>query len=198
MITAQRTIEGMTVVAYCEAWQQQAAADVLTSLERDAVHPIRAGYRFRFGWSMFTLVGDAGALVVCEPDFDGDVLHDVRPRIDVSLDVIVRQVAALRRAGAPPADVRFDDALIVERGALAADDLAMLREAPARAGDSGWRLMRASRSRESLKDADVEGLRVFELLSRRPVALSAAAFPTGYAVVIIGDRVVSVMPPPST
>jgi len=191
--TFSRTIGGRSVALACATARRPLAEDVLATLARIArADPLRAGMKVRFGWSILTLREDGGGLVVCEPDFAGDPLHELRPQVDTTLDVLARQAALVRRVGATPVDAGFEQFVVVARGALESATLQLFRSPPERDHDSGWTISSPEQP-GSAQDADAfDALRVFTLLARRPVVLSALALPPGYAAIIDGDAISAV------
>ena len=196
MAVETRRIGDWDVTARCAPGQEPLARDVLETLARLAAREaLRDGLRVRFGWSLLTLREQApGTLTVCEPDFAGDPLRAVRPGVETTLDVLRRQAALLRRVGAPPADVRFDQSVIVRRGAFDRGDVQLLREAPVGSDDSGWRVVRVDLPHSRAAE-DFELMLVSSLLASCPAALAGLALPTGYAVSVSSGRIVAVMDP---
>ncbi len=190
-----RVIEGTRLVVACARELQPLAGDVLSTFERIARSEggLRPGLRLRFGWSRLVLQPhDNDALIVCEPDFGGDPLRDVRPRVDTTLSVLADQTRLLRRAGMTPHDSTFEQAVVVARGALSAPALHLFRSEPSDDGDSGWSVGAAD-APESSSPEDFESVRVYLFLQMRRVILSALMLPVGTAVVIDGDEVTMVL-----
>jgi len=190
--TVSRTIGARRVALACAPSRQPLAEDLLATLARIADHdPLRAGMTVRFGWSVLTLRDDGDDLVVCEPDFAGDPLHDQHPGADTTLEVLAGQAALVRRVGATPVDTGFEQFVVVARGALESHTLQLLRSPPG-GDDSGWTISSPEQP-GSPQDADAfDALRAFTFLARRPVVLSALALPPGYAAIIDDDAISAV------
>jgi len=192
-----RMLCSRTVTVVCPRTQEPMADDLLDVLGRIAEKdPPRPGLRVRFGWSILTLREQAdGGLIVCEPDFDGDPLREVRPRIDTTLEVLARQTALVRRVGVTPVDLGFEQFVLVARGALSATELGLFRYEPERDDDTGWTISSPEHP-GSAEDPDAfEAIRVFALLSLRPVVLSVLGLPPEFAAIIDGDQITAVMGP---
>ena len=190
-----RDIGGRRLVVACARELQPLAGDVLTTFERIAQSDggLRPGLRVRFGWSRLVLQPhDNDALIVCEPDFGGDPLRDVRPRVDTTLSVLADQTRVLRQAGMPAQDSTFEQMVVVGRGALAAPSLNLFRSEPSDDGDSGWSVTAAD-APESSSPEDFEAVRSYLFLQMRRVILSVLMLPVGTAVVIDGDDVAMVL-----
>lgn len=190
-----RTIDGQIVVVVCAGGQEPLAADVLTTFERIAQKDgLRPGLRVRFGWSLLTLrEHDGGALIVCEPDFGGDPIAEVRPRVDTTLSVLAEQTRVVRRTRVTPRDSTFDQAVVVARGALGALSLHLFRSEPLHDGDSGWSVTAAESASSSESPDDFEPVRSYMFLQLRRIVLSALMLPVGTAVVVDGDRLAMVL-----
>jgi hypothetical protein len=190
-----RDIGGRRVVVACARELQPLAGDVLTTFERLARSEggLRPDLRVRFGWSRLVLrPHDDDALIVCEPDFGGDPLRDVRPRVDTTLSVLADQAGVLRRAGMTAQDSTFEQLVVVARGALSAASLNLFRSEPSDESDSGWSVTAAD-APESTSPKDFEAVRAYLFLQMRRVVLSVLMLPVGTAVVIDGDEVVMVL-----
>lgn len=164
--------------------------DVIARLEGRP--PVRAGLRVRFGWSMITLVESGGELAVCEPDFGGDPLRDVRPGLETTLDIAAEQAALVRRLGVSPIDACFDQFVVVAKGALAAAALQLYRDPEARGDDSGWSITPMGAGPAVEDAATYDAVRVHALLRAHPRVLTALGLPPGFVVTIEGDRIARV------
>ncbi|HEX6322869.1 MAG TPA: hypothetical protein VFZ36_04015 [Vicinamibacterales bacterium] len=172
------------------------AEDVLATIERlAAAKPLRPGLRIRFGWSMLTLREMNGEWILCEPDFDGDPLNDVRPDISTTLDVVSRQTAFARRVGVRPVDATFDQFILIGRGAWDAHDIQLFRDESRDADDSGWSLAPANAPSAGDRDAEYDAVRTFDALRKRPSILPVLVLPPGYAVTMAGDKVGFILDP---
>ena len=98
------------------------------------------GATVAIGWTIFHLRMQAdGALLVCEPDYATDPFKAVRTDVSDSLTVLAGQIDMLRAVNLKAEPCRFDQTLIVRKGALEQRHIFARRSAPA-AGDSGWYL----------------------------------------------------------
>jgi hypothetical protein len=192
MTRVARSIAGRTIAVICESGQEALTQDLITTIERMSQGAPRAGMRIRFGWSVLTLrEADDGGLIVCEPDFDGDALRETRPRVDVTLDVVARQAALIRRLGVEPVDVGFDQLIVAARGAFTSRTLLMFRASPS-GDDSGWSLTIPEDQDRAAAPDNFEAVRAYTLLRGYPEALTVLPLPPGFAVVI-EDRRISVI-----
>jgi len=197
MTRIQREIDGRLICADVNPDQELIVRTVFFKLQEIARRdPLRAGMRIRFGWTLFTLEADGDALVVCEPDFDGDPLTATRPSIATSLDVIAKQAAFARAQGVVPVDVTFDQVVIARRGAITSPDIQAFREDPDPPDDSGWSISLAGTSKASDDPDDYETIPTYRLFSLRPTLLPGLVLPPGYGLFLEGNRISQVLSPP--
>jgi hypothetical protein len=193
----QREIDGRLICADVNPDQESIVRTVFFKLQEIARRdPLRAGMRIRFGWTLFTLEADGDALVVCEPDFDGDPLTATRPSIATSLDVIAKQAAFARAQGVVPVDVTFDQIIVARRGAITSTNVQAFRDDPNPPDDSGWSISVAGTSEASENPDDYEPIPTYRLLCLRPALLPALVLPPGYGVFLEEDQISQVLSPP--
>ena len=94
----ERQIENLVVVAECGEDLVNQAEALLSNFEQlhrqgPALHP---GSVIQFGWSRLVLEADNNNLVVCEPDFDADPIHQTVPTVDRTLRVVSEQAGICR------------------------------------------------------------------------------------------------------
>jgi len=190
----EHIIGGQPVFAMAEPSQAALVDDVWALAGQLAqCEPLRPGMRLRIGWTMLTAERDGDGLMLCEPDFDGDPLTQTRPRIDVSLDVMAQQAAFAHARQVEPLDTRFDQILIVGRGALARPDIQAFRDPPD-GTDSGWSVTELGT--EPSEDPDAfETLAVHRLLRLRPALLSLLILPPGYGLILEAGKAPLVLSP---
>jgi hypothetical protein len=146
------------------------------------------GVTIQFGWSILTLRRQGDELLICEPDFSGDPLTEVREDVTCTLAVLVGQAALINRLGVEPVEVRFDESVLVARGCLA-DRRVFLQRGDPSPGDSGWYVGPVDSPAPEQKAENFESLPVFELLSRRASLLQVLGLPPGYLTVFDGDEI---------
>lgn len=153
------------------------------------------GVTLEIGWTVFYLRGQPdGSLLVCEPDYGTDPFKNVRADVTASLTVLVAQIDLLRAVNLTPEACRFDQKLIVRKGALDEPRIFANRLPPTKE-DSGWYIGPASGIGGTPKAEELESMLLFELLGRRPHILFALALPTGYMVVWNGAAIERLLDP---
>lgn len=178
----------------CHDRCEQAGRAVLRTLaELDRRGPsLHDDSRVQYGWSVLTLRLEGADLRVWEPDYLGDALRDLRPTLDLTLEVIEEQAEVLRGRSEEGVDARFDHFVTAWPGAPSASNIFLTRQAAAAPDDTGWFIGDLARL-DVPPEGELEVFRVFELMKRRRSVMKLLAFPPGYAVVMAGDETESVM-----
>jgi len=193
MITLKSNRASKAIEVRCEdklREQGQWLADTIAEFEGRG-RALSDGVALDVGWTTFVLrIQPDGSLRVCEPDYAADPFKSLRPEVTTSLTVLAAQIDLARSLDLEAVPCRFDQKLIVRKGALnEARIFANRREA--NGGDSGWYVGPAHDGRpgDPPKAEDLETLRLYQLLARRPAILYALALPTGYTVVWKGHDI---------
>ena len=192
----RRQIENVVVLLECNGRNSDLGESVLEKLrELDAAGPhLHAGSQIQFGWSILTLRPEGEGLRVCEPDYLGDILQ-LKPTVDVTLDILRQQVPLLRAVGEDGVDARYDQELAANPEAFATDDVFLKRDAPEFSEDTGWFLGKLTDLETARPADDLESVHVYELLRRRPALMAILALPQGYLAIIRGETIAAVFDP---
>jgi len=181
-VTCERTLER----------QAESLLGLFDRLHRQGIS-IKDGIRIQFGWSMLVFREQSdGILAVLEPDFDKDPFRDERADISCTLKIQAHQISFAERVGVEPEVVSFQDKIVLSRGCLQEHEIYLERSAHDRVGDSGWYI--GSRDSASAQP-ELEAIRVFQLLRQRQELLPALILPTGYMVVVSGNKIEVVVDP---
>ena len=150
------------------------------------------------GWTTFVLrLQPEGSLRVCEPDYDGDPFRSLRPEVTTSLTVLAAQIDLARSLSIEAVPCRFDQKLVVRKGVLDEARIFANRQPP-NGEDSGWYIGPAHDGRATApapRAEDLESMRLYQLLARRPTVLYALALPPGYTVVWQGHNIQALADP---
>jgi hypothetical protein len=190
-VRVERQIENLVVVAECGedlAIQAEALLSKLEQLHRQgpALHP---GSVIQFGWSRLVLEADNNGLIVCEPDFDADPIHQTVPKVDRTLRVVSEQAGICRLVHAVGQDVSFDQTMIVAKGHIATPRIYLDRRTPEVKGFSGWYLGPFEEEEPIQNQDQLERLYLYQLLKLRPAVLSVMNLPINYVVVFDRDKI---------
>jgi len=194
-----REIGGKRIAVHVPPSLAPLGEDLLEKLaELDAKGPpLSDGSTIAFGWTQLTLEERGDELVVREPDYCGDALHDTVSDVGYTLRVIVDQLRVCKRVGAEPQDTWYASRLLVKRGALDEERVYLERKPPMHAEDSGWYLgtVNGALEREAPSADDLEMLYVYELFPKRYGLLRAMALPVGYLAVFSRMSIEHVLDP---
>lgn len=194
-MTQSVQINGKRLIAACAPVLDEPAAGLLKQLaalhmKGPALHP---GSIIDFGWVPLQIQCDGDDWIVCEPDFGAEPLR-WRPKVDVTLDTLDRQLALVRRLGLLPSPARWDQTVLVAPGADAAASLFFERSPPADAHDSGWYIgVDLPGVEPDRRQAD--RFSVGELAVARPAWAGLFALPVGYLAFFRNGRVCEVLDP---
>lgn len=130
------------------------------------------------GWTTLRLREvDGGVLVMNEPDYDGDPETERRDDITRTLQVLGAQWSMLDLVAQPLTPVNFDQHVLVGGDALTVDSVFLMRVPSPGARLSGWRLVPSAW--DGSEELELESIRVFELMQRRPALMAALLLPPG-------------------
>lgn len=198
--TFQRVIQGKTVLVQCDKRLEAQADWLLKTIEdvsEESGDPLEDRWTLELGFSVLALVERDGKLIVCEPDFDEDPFENVVEDVSRSLWVVVMQneVSEATDTGAYISIPRFDETIVMRKGALEEDRIFVQRDEPDNSNgsdlhDSGWYIGGADDDEEGSENPDdYEACYVYELLESRPMILSVLALPANYVAVFNGDDI---------
>jgi hypothetical protein len=199
MITLKSTKASRLVEVRCEdnlREQGQWLADTIAEFEARG-RELGDGAAMDVGWTTFVLrIQPDGSLRVCEPDYGSDPFKTLRPDVTTSLTILAAQIDLARVLGLEPVPCRFDQKLVVRKGALDDARLFASRQPPS-GEDSGWYIGPAhpGPAAPPPKVEDLESMRLYQLLARRPTVLYAMALPPGYTVLWKGHDIEALADP---
>jgi hypothetical protein len=162
---------------------------------------LRDGVRIPFGWTILTVRGNRGDLVLWEPDFDADPATGLRENLDFSLAGYRRQQDLIAAVGLghwhPPV---YGDNVFVEHGALG-DERILARRMSDQQGENGWFVFRIHAggsmppSDAATLDDQFGQVPVWHLALIRPALFDILALPVGYTARVAGGVVEVVQSP---
>jgi hypothetical protein len=199
MITLKSTRASRPVEVRCEdnlREQGQWLADTIADFETQG-RSLGDGVAVDVGWTTFVLRGGPdGSLRVCEPDYGADPFKMLRPEVTTSLTILAAQIDLVRSFSLEAVPCRFDQKLLVRKGALN-EARVFANRRPASGDDSGWYIGPApdGRAAPTPKAEELESMRLYELLKSRPAILYALALPAGYTVVWNGHNIEALADP---
>jgi hypothetical protein len=196
MITVQSNNGSIPVSVRCRpdlAVLGRWLADLCAGFDRQG-RGIADGVTIEVGWSVLRLVEQPdGSLLVCEPDYASDLPSALRDDVSITLQVLAAQRDLLKAVGLEATPCRFDQRVVVRKGALDAVKIYADRQEPAE-GDSGWYIGPAERLPPAGVD-ELESVLLCRLVQRRPAVMAAMALPPGCIVVWDGNDIEAVFDP---
>jgi hypothetical protein len=187
----QRRIGTFDVVAVCGQDLEEQAIGLLKKLDElnEAGPSIQDGTTIMFGWSLLTLRGGEDELVICEPDFEGDPLHDYRPQVEHTLRILTQQVALLKHTGSEGVEARYLDKVVIAKGCLGTERIYLERTATDADADSGWFVGEVEGEEMKYTVEELEAIYVYQIFQIRRALMKVLALPPGYMVVFRGDYI---------
>lgn len=187
-------ISGTRVRAAAEQELHAQVADVFDTLREVPAGSLREGFTFRMGWSLYDLAREGEVLFVRSPDYSRDPATDRTGDLTVALWVHLSQVHLLHAVHAPGHVTKFNDKVVLERGAFEARTVTLRRTAPTSSGDSGWFLGIIDDDEDGAQP-ELEAVYAYQILGRRRSLMQALALPPGWVVGFEGDDVAAVFDP---
>jgi hypothetical protein len=187
----QRRIGKFNVVAVCGQDLEEQARGLLAKIdELNEIGPaIQDRTTIMFGWSLLTLRGGADELVICEPDFDGDPIHDYLPQVEHTLRILIQQIALLNLIGAEGVEARYMDKVVIAKGCLGTERIYLERTATDAFGESGWFIGEVEGKETKYTVEELEAIYVYQIFQVRRALMKVMALPPGYMVVFRGDNI---------
>lgn len=188
-----RSLNGLVLEAECDASLRLPAGqllDDLSDLHRRGP-PLRDGSTVLYGWALLRLRQAVRTLRVEEPDFLGGSIRDYVPGVGLTLKVLDEQARLMRGLDCSPRPTFCTDEVVAARGCLGNADLYLERQAPVKAGDSGWYIGPASESAPGAGELEV--IKAYRLITLRPELLVVLALPERYLATFSDGQLCSII-----
>lgn len=191
-----REFRGRLLVAYCEPDLVEHVTSALKMIEEadERVGGLRDGTVIQFGWAPLRLRAENQELVVCEPDYVGDVNQSV-PSVNRTLKVVAKQTALLNALGVDGVTSKYNQGVVLKREVLDLHRVYMHRRRPVNDRDSGWYIGPVDDVGEPPDPSHLDAIYVYRLLNVRSGLLPVMALPPEYIVVFDGDEIEAVVDP---
>lgn len=206
--TYRETINGVKYFASAEKALKEQVYALFELVGRIPKGSVRNGFRVEMGFSVFTFSQKPGGYQILAPDYDGDPFRETTEDLTRALLLMLSQINLLKRYRIDGVPCRFDDKLILTKGALEQPLISLERSGAAFEGDSGWFLQGLRREEDgSLTPIAPEGfeaaeelpaeaygsLYAWQLLDKRPAAAELLLLPRGWFAVLEGDEVLEIL-----
>lgn len=156
---------------------------------------IQNGTIIGFGWSNLKLVGQHDGLVIMEPDFSGNALSHYLPQVTITLKVLEQQVNWLHLLKVDGESAYFNQTVLVAKGCLQKSHIYLERLDAEAQSDSGWFIGEVDSMNDTVDEADLECMYIYQLYQQRPALMQALALPTGFLVVFKDDGIEAILNP---
>ena len=208
MKTYSETINGIKYFASAEKALKEQVYALFELVGRIPRGNLRDGFRVEMGFSVFTFSQRRGGYQILAPDYDGDPFRETTEDLTRALLIMLSQINILKRYRVDGAPCRFDDKLILTKGALDRPLISLERSGAAFEGDSGWFLQGLRRAEdgsltpvapvgfEAAEELPAEAygsMYAWQLLDKRPAAAELLLLPRGYFAALDGDEVLEIL-----
>lgn len=167
-------------------------AEGIFEVLRDVQDDLRDGYTLWFGWGPIFLEAEQYGYTLTVPDYAQDPRVDRTEDLSIALWTLVGQAGLIDSIDVEPAEIGFDDEVIVEQGWDSAPDLELQRQESGREGDSGWTISVFSTKDRQFDPERYERIPAWKVLQLRPRVTQALTLPADTATVMAGDDVLVV------
>lgn len=163
------------------------------TLERIPQSAIKDGYRTEIGFSVFICqkVDDGYKIVV--PHYVDSPFNHTTDDLTLALWILVEQTKMLRICKLDGVATRFDDEIVVAKGALDSQIISLQRYPDLGKGASGWCIEAVKENEDgtfhSVQASGYESIYAYQLLQMRPALMKILALPYNYLVVFDGDNI---------
>ena len=208
MKTYNETINGVKYFASAEKALKEQVYRLFELVGRIPRGTVRDGFRVEMGFSVFTFSQRRGGYQILAPDYDGDPFRETTEDLTRALLILLSQTNILKRYRLDGAPCRFDDKLILTKGALERPLISLERSGAAYEGDSGWFIQGLRKQEdgtltpippEGFEDAEelpaeaYGSMYAWQLLDKRPAAAELLLLPRGCFAALDGEEILEIL-----
>lgn len=188
-----KTIHGKVFAAKAEEKLHFLLEPLFSAIENIPAEKLVNGFKIQAAFSVYTLEETENGFDILVPDYKNAL--KLTDDLTGALLVQYEQVMLLRMCAAQGENIRYDDVVLVAKGALGKDDICMQRFSDL--GGSGWCINDIAFDEEGkayMPDAeDYESLYAYQLILLRPELMKMLLLPYGYLVVFSGSDVADIL-----
>ena len=188
--------QDVNVISYSATAEVELQPQVLTLFQIIKEIPpqnIKDGFVIEAGFSLFTLFGTDNAYRIKVPDYTKDPFSDATDDLTVALWIQLEQSHLLRKYGIAGEPVRFDDKILIVKGALSEKNISLQRSGDCEKGDSGWCIRSIEDTDEHNDPSDYEAIYAYQLLKLCPAIIKVLPLPYEYIVVFEGEDIKAIL-----
>lgn len=146
----------------------------------------------QIGWGFYTVHQVGSEYQIMARDLLGDPFEEVAEDLSLSLEIFAQQRKMFMLTRVIPKETTFQDTLIVQKAALKASEIYLVRNEPANPSDSGW-YMGCLGGKVSNNPGDHELIYTYELLKFCKEALAAIQLPIGTMCIIKNGKLIEIV-----
>ena len=168
---------------------------------------MRDDFRLELLFSVYTFKKKLGGYQVMTQDFMGDALREKTEDLTVPLFLMMKQLLLVKQYQLEPASCRFDDKIILTKGALDNQYISLDRNGDAKPGESGWFIQglrfengvprpilpAGFEGVDPLPAEAYESIYAWQLLQKRPSAAEALLLPYNYCAILNWDELQEIL-----
>lgn len=188
-----KEINGRTFTAKAEEKLHFLLEPLFAAIESIPAEKIKNGFRIQAAFSVYTLEETENGFNILVFDYKNAL--KLTDDLSAALLVQYEQVMLLRMCGAAGENIRYDDVVLVTKGALEKNDISMQRFSDL--GGSGWCVNEIAFDDEGRAyipdEQEYESMYAYQLILLRPELVKMLLLPFGYMVVFSGSDVAEIL-----
>lgn len=187
-----------TLVATAAAQFSEMVESILGVLEGQQEH-LRDGYVLQFGWGPIFLRAEDGALRLSTPDYAGDARDERTDDLTGAIATQISQMWLPAAAKVAPAEVRFDQEALIQRGWQEMEDFEASRRLSKHEIYSGWFISSTEERDEPYPREEIEKVPLWQVVQHQPQLAQVLAMPPDTLTILLDgavDRVVALTDEP--
>lgn len=181
-----------TLVATAAAQFSEMVESILGVLEGQQEH-LRDGYVLQFGWGPIFLRAEDGALRLSTPDYAGDARDERTDDLTGAIATQISQMWLPAAAKVAPAEVRFDQEALIQRGWQEMEDFEASRRLSKHEIYSGWFISSTEERDEPYPREEIEKVPLWQVVQHRPQLAQVLALPPDTLTILLDGAVYRVI-----
>jgi hypothetical protein len=189
----EQKINGISFSAAAEIELQPQVLTLFQIINGIPPQNIKDGFVIEAGFSLFTLFGTDNTYRIKVPDYTKDPFSDITDDLTVALWIQLEQSNLLRKYDITGESIRFDEKILVVKGALSEKMISLQRSGDCEKGDSGWCIRSTVDMDEHDEPSDYEAIYAYQLVKLRPAIIKVLALPYEYIAVFEGEDIKAIL-----
>lgn len=181
-----------TLVATAAAQFSEMVESILGVLEGQQEH-LRDGYVLQFGWGPIFLRAEDGALRLSTPDYAGDARDERTDDLTGAIATQISQMWLPAAAKVAPAEVRFDQEALIQRGWQEMEDFEASRRLSKHEIYSGWFISSTEERDEPYPREEIEKVPLWQVVQHQPQLAQVLALPPDTLTILLDGAVYRVI-----